>query len=68
MNKWEHNNNKRSHSHLSYSHSHPFPISLSTLVPIPMGVPRKEWEVPHFPFLCTSLVLPKFSNFCSSNA
>ena len=41
---WEHINNKRSHSHLSYSHSRPIPISLGNLVPIPMGIPRDEWE------------------------
>ena len=50
MTKWEYVNNKRSYSHLSYSHSRPIPISLSHLVPIPMGIPREEWESRIFHF------------------
>ena len=57
MAKWEHYNNKCFHSNLSYSHSCPIPISLSNLVPIPMGIPREGWGIPHLPFPCTSLLV-----------
>ena len=62
MTKWEYINNKRFHSHLSYSNSRPIHISLSNLVLILM----EGMRIPHFPFLCASLLV-NAKKLCSSS-